>query len=332
MENKLNIAELLKDCPHGMELDCVLFNNPVRYDGLDNDDNYPIIILTENDDYLYLTEEGYLYNMPNSKCVIFPKGKTTWEGFHRPFKDGDILCNSKTKQPFILKFFDLLNNNVHSYCGIDGSNKFYTSSNNWAYASDVRLATEEEKAKLFQAVKENGYKWHEETKTLKKLVKPKFKVGDRVRHKCENFRDARTIISYGKSGYWTSINDWIDYENQDDWELVPNKFDISNVSKLKSLITDYETISHKIRENSIEFIKEILDNEREVDLSEFENCITYYGDCNTSETFYVTFIKYDEYGNVIVCVDGSEPFMYEDLTTDEMIDICDSIVDIFGND
>ena len=28
-----------------------------------------------------------------SKCVIFPKGKTTWEGFVPPckFKDGDVI-------------------------------------------------------------------------------------------------------------------------------------------------------------------------------------------------------------------------------------------------
>ena len=29
MENKINIAELLKDCPQGMELDCTMFDNVV---------------------------------------------------------------------------------------------------------------------------------------------------------------------------------------------------------------------------------------------------------------------------------------------------------------
>ena len=27
MENKINVAELLKDCPIGMELDCAMYNN-----------------------------------------------------------------------------------------------------------------------------------------------------------------------------------------------------------------------------------------------------------------------------------------------------------------
>ena len=35
---------------------------------------------------------------------------------------------------------------------------------------EVRLATEDEKQKLFQAIKDNGYKWNPETKTLEKLV------------------------------------------------------------------------------------------------------------------------------------------------------------------
>ena len=38
----------------------------------------------------------------------------------------------------------------------------------------VRFATEEEKQKLFQAIKDNRYKWNAETKTLKKLVEPRF--------------------------------------------------------------------------------------------------------------------------------------------------------------
>ena len=41
----------------------------------------------------------------------------------------------------------------------------------------VRLATEEEKQILFDAIKENGYKWNAETKTLE-ITRLNFKVGD----------------------------------------------------------------------------------------------------------------------------------------------------------
>jgi hypothetical protein len=44
----------------------------------------------------------------------------------------------------------------------------------------VSFATEEEKEKLFQAIKDNGYRWNEETKTLEKLFEPKFKREDIV--------------------------------------------------------------------------------------------------------------------------------------------------------
>ena len=33
---------------------------------------------------------------------------------------------------------------------------------------------EKEKQKLFQTIKDNGYKWNAKTKTLEKLIKPKF--------------------------------------------------------------------------------------------------------------------------------------------------------------
>ena len=46
--------------------------------------------------------------------------------------------------------------------------------------TNLRLATEEEKQKLFDAIKTNGYCWNAETKTLEKL--PKFKVRDRIKY------------------------------------------------------------------------------------------------------------------------------------------------------
>ena len=36
MENKINIAELLKDCPEGMELDCTMFNGVFFAGFIDN--------------------------------------------------------------------------------------------------------------------------------------------------------------------------------------------------------------------------------------------------------------------------------------------------------
>ena len=86
---KINIAELLKDCPNGMELDCTLFEKPVKY----LSGTYVITIKTSSGHIFYLTKDGCLNDTDDAKCVIFPKGKTTWEGFIPPckFKDGDVL-------------------------------------------------------------------------------------------------------------------------------------------------------------------------------------------------------------------------------------------------
>ena len=82
MENKINIAELLKDCPIGMELDCAIFNDVTLYRIDTSPENeYPIRIETKNGNFLDLTKYGTYSNVEESKCVIFPKGKTTWEGF-----------------------------------------------------------------------------------------------------------------------------------------------------------------------------------------------------------------------------------------------------------
>lgn len=93
MENKINIAELLKDCPKGMELDCTMFDDVTLLEVTDS--RFPIKIAIGRHRYRYLTETGGYANdiIPESKCVIFPKGKTTWEGFIPPckFRVGDMI-------------------------------------------------------------------------------------------------------------------------------------------------------------------------------------------------------------------------------------------------
>jgi hypothetical protein len=93
MEKKINVAELLKDCPQGMELDCLMFDN-LEFDRIEKyNDEYPIYcrVRTGQDNYHVqtFTEYGYFSKENYCKCVIFPKGKTTWDGFQRPFKDGE---------------------------------------------------------------------------------------------------------------------------------------------------------------------------------------------------------------------------------------------------
>lgn len=219
---KINIAELLKDCPKGMELDCTMFDN-VSFIGLQNS-SFPIIIHTP-DGCKFLTPFGCYHESCSAKCVIFPKGKNTWEKFVSPckFKDGDILATD-LGSVFILNTHRNTNECYGCYTGVCCDGVFYINEP-FAYKECCNLATKEEREELFRTIKDNGYKWNAETKTLKKLIIPKFKVGDII-------TNGKTYIAIGyiDDEYYYEINRDIAHrlciKNQDEWKLVPNKFDI----------------------------------------------------------------------------------------------------------
>lgn len=188
---KINLVELLKDCPKGMELDCTMFDN-VTFARVDySRKQFPIEITVSGLHSKYLTKEGCFHDttlLPEAKCVIYPKGKTTWEGFQRPFKNGDIIYIKCKYYDWCSIFYKCEDEKLYTYVDFCiTSNNFYCSKPNIVCeCSDIiehRFATEEEKQKLFDAMKDNGYQWNAETKTLEKLVepklvKPKFKDGD----------------------------------------------------------------------------------------------------------------------------------------------------------
>ena len=200
MKEKIDLTELLKDCPSGMELDCTIWDSEAKVffkEVLnDNDDfAYPIVTTVKYNNSEYsksFTKYGSFNNLPYGKCVIFPKGKTTWEGFHRPFKSGDILyidCNDgkytykQFQYIFILK--EINGNEIYCYCYIDEADINERLETCWLTTMTYtpRFATEEEKQRLFEVIKYRGYKWNDTTKTLEKLIEPKFKVGDIIRSK-----------------------------------------------------------------------------------------------------------------------------------------------------
>lgn len=86
---KINIANILKDCPEGIKLyspscgDCRLIK---IYDGLGFD------VINDTDDVFNFSYDGR-YNL-NGECCIFPsKDNRDWNTF-RPFKDGDVISSN----------------------------------------------------------------------------------------------------------------------------------------------------------------------------------------------------------------------------------------------
>ena len=319
MENKINIAELLKDCPKGMELDCTIYDN-ATFCCILEDNRYPIKIQTP-EDHMLLSKYGCMSLSAHTKCVIFPKGKTTWDGFVPPckFKAGDVLVSERGN---IVLFSHIDSENiVHYHCITStyddfrikentdiGVGKYYdcvlaneqqrqrmyykikcsgykynqqlnklekltkqkfkdgdivsTLCGSWigivkkpfmgAYETYITIfdeivvnnnsvlyfdnfATEEEKVKLFQAIKKHGYKWNTETKTLEKVIEPKFKVGDKVRYK-NNHNVIFTITSIEEDYYVCGDGKAFWFSERDDYELVPNKFDITTLIPFESRV------------------------------------------------------------------------------------------------
>ena len=245
MENKINIAELLKDFPSGMELDCTMYDN-VTFVRVDNSKKlFPIEIKVGGWHSKYLTKDGCFTNDDKyAKCVIFPKGKTTWEGFQRPFKDGDVIYVDN-----IIAIFSHITENglVWYHCYYCNNSKIFRAEHDFGIGSikndEFRFATEEEKEKLFQEIKSNGYRWNAETKTLEKLIEPKFKVGDKIRHRLTgDVYKILFVLSNGCGGgvydvaITNEIGKSIDVKEQDDYELVPNKFDITTLKPFESKV------------------------------------------------------------------------------------------------
>lgn len=226
-----NIAEILKDCPKGTKLYSPIFGEVE----LDEVNSSIFVRHTSNKALLAFYEDGKWHS--NGECMLFPsKDNRDWDTFQRPFKDGDVLVGNKGS---IFIFKELIVNNVYdayssmctSYCGLDSGNRFKLSSDNWTYAYTARFATEKEKQKLFDAIKANGYKWNAETKTLEKLVKLKFKIGDRVKKNKDYISGIVTDIfdDSFKVTYDGGGCSYVQFHYQDDWELVPNKFDITTL-------------------------------------------------------------------------------------------------------
>ena len=255
MENEINIAELLRNCPSGMELDSPVWNNIV----FEKIDRGNIVILRKStNSKVYLSQYGEV-NSIDGKCIIFPKGKTTWEGFVPPcnFKDGDIISDGN----YIAIFYKIGTpchcispNIVYYHCYY--SQKFCIFKNELDYGIGVstafKYATEEEKEKLFQAIRDNGYTWNSETKTLEKLIKPKFKVGDRIKvidktyqYVIKGITDTHYTLEEveNKFQYIESI---IEDKN---WKLVSNKFDINTLVSFESKVLVRDTNKEKWKSN-----------------------------------------------------------------------------------
>lgn len=94
---KLNLCEILKDCPKGTRLYSTVYGE-VYFDGISpsEDDVYPILISRDNKPYS-ITPDGRCINYTGAECCLFPSKKNRdWSTFKAPIKRFD----PKTLKPF----------------------------------------------------------------------------------------------------------------------------------------------------------------------------------------------------------------------------------------
>jgi hypothetical protein len=235
MEKKINIAELLKDCPKGMELYSPIFGK-VYFDKIRP--HLAIVVTTDKEQGDFKEEFLYdgRYGM-NGECMLFPsKDQRDWSKFQRPFKYGDIVVTTSGNIAIIRK---PIGEELFYVYGLMFSNGFYKDETVKVFVE--RLATEEEKQKLFDAIKKIGYRWNAETKTLEKLVEPRFKVGDMV-VRDDYYVEIIEIDSEEEVYNYESEVGGIGcilFSEQDNWKLSPNKFDITALKPFdKVLVRD----------------------------------------------------------------------------------------------
>lgn len=91
MNNNINIAEILKDCPKGMKLYSPLYGE-VEYQRI-NATDYPIVVMDRENSIRVFSKEGcFLTNLSDTECQIFLSYEMRdWTKF---FKRGDVVIKN----------------------------------------------------------------------------------------------------------------------------------------------------------------------------------------------------------------------------------------------
>ena len=250
MNENIDLTKILKDCPKGFKLYSTVFGY-VFFKRIDDCAIYPIVISCKNGNVENFTNDGKIIIDYDGECTLFPsKDQRDWNKFSAPwyknskFKDGDIVAvkGDSILQVFILQ---IAKSDKNGYCYIGYDFKLNKIFHAGRYEFD-RFATEEEKQKLFNAIKENGYKWDAKTKTLYK-VEPKFNVGDKIVNvpmKSMGGPCTQATISEVTNGkYIFTDGSYTHIINQDNWELVidkKEKFDPKTLQPFdRVLVRDY---------------------------------------------------------------------------------------------
>lgn len=84
MNEKLNLVELLKDCPKGTKLYSPIFGKISLYE-ISQTSDYPIRVKITNDNIENFNKYGIYYDVIDAECLLFPsKDLRDWSKWKRP--------------------------------------------------------------------------------------------------------------------------------------------------------------------------------------------------------------------------------------------------------
>lgn len=250
-----NICDLLRECPEGTKLYSPIFG-VVSLENVNTDGWIKVIPKRTGILQLFYPDGRF---SEDGEVMLFPSDTNrNWDNFVIPFKDGDILA-TELGSVFILKTDRNDDESYECYVGIDCDNNNLWVNNTFVNKHVCRYANEDEKQKLFKKIKENGYKWDNVTRVLYKIVEPKFKIGDIIKDKC-NLKWKVIDVNrhyYEVSLVLTGTSKLLEIKAQDDYELVPKKFDVSKLKPFDKVLTRQTSgqiwtanlFSHKIDNN-----------------------------------------------------------------------------------
>lgn len=174
MENKINIAEILRDMPKGTKLYSPMFGK-CKLEEVINHKEYPISVYIRGEQAFrtFTKDSCYISNIEGSECVLFPSSKMRcWSKF---FKRGDIVYNPNSK---MLAIFDgWVNDDYTEFNTTINYYKDHTFGEEEVCNTECFVKANDEQRTLFIAAAEKHYggKYNPETLQVEpiKVAEPK---------------------------------------------------------------------------------------------------------------------------------------------------------------
>ena len=221
-----NIAEILEKYPKGITL----------YSPLCGEVNLEEITIEHKDifvatkDNMILSFNKYGQYLSNGECLLFPtKDVREWDKLPDNFGNGDfVVCEDEyNTQMFIVESYKS-HKRAKCHIGYNFTDNSIFNKDTWHF---TRIATEDEKKKLLEALKNEGYEWDDTKKVLTKILTPRFKIGDYIKKKYDPTDDNTYLVTNITEDYYylEAINadksKIVNINLQDNYKI--DKFDIT---------------------------------------------------------------------------------------------------------